>query len=305
MEEARVEHNRLGIHSGAEYFHLTLEEDGKSITAAMATEITATCRTCKKILTDRAPELIGGKFIETCRSFSPPILPERAPTGIKGILGFAERPIRTHQNQVSGQNHPAAHPQGGGAPPQISAIQEGAAAAQEDGGGAAGIGGDDQDLEVEVQAEVPQQGAGPPGDSQRKYTGLLVEANGRRLVMMQTGKAYHKSIPTVWLQPVGDGSGKWRAEGIAPNPIRKQQVLRYFDFVDDRLPAKIESQVSPGPPPIGVGLSTQQQGVVNEGVPPDVGGDAPAALHPDGIPPDDSLFGSDLLRNPQHEGGAE
>uniref|UniRef100_A0A0G4HQB2 CCHC-type domain-containing protein n=1 Tax=Chromera velia CCMP2878 TaxID=1169474 RepID=A0A0G4HQB2_9ALVE len=34
MEEARVEHNRLGIHSGAEYFGLTLEEDGKSITAA-------------------------------------------------------------------------------------------------------------------------------------------------------------------------------------------------------------------------------------------------------------------------------
>uniref|UniRef100_A0A0G4HQA2 Uncharacterized protein n=1 Tax=Chromera velia CCMP2878 TaxID=1169474 RepID=A0A0G4HQA2_9ALVE len=54
----------------------------------------------KKILTDRAPELIGGKFIETCKSFSPPILPERAPTGIKGILGFAERPIRTHRNQV-------------------------------------------------------------------------------------------------------------------------------------------------------------------------------------------------------------
>uniref|UniRef100_A0A0G4GMG1 Uncharacterized protein n=1 Tax=Chromera velia CCMP2878 TaxID=1169474 RepID=A0A0G4GMG1_9ALVE len=39
MEEARVEHNRLGIHSGAEYFRLTLEEDGKSITAAMAAEI--------------------------------------------------------------------------------------------------------------------------------------------------------------------------------------------------------------------------------------------------------------------------
>uniref|UniRef100_A0A0G4IBF7 Integrase catalytic domain-containing protein n=1 Tax=Chromera velia CCMP2878 TaxID=1169474 RepID=A0A0G4IBF7_9ALVE len=54
----------------------------------------------KKIFTDRAPELIGGKFIETCRSFSPPILPKRAPTGIKGILGFAEKPIRTHRNQV-------------------------------------------------------------------------------------------------------------------------------------------------------------------------------------------------------------
>uniref|UniRef100_A0A0G4HQ05 Uncharacterized protein n=1 Tax=Chromera velia CCMP2878 TaxID=1169474 RepID=A0A0G4HQ05_9ALVE len=134
------------------------------------------------------------------------------------------------------------------------------------------------------------QGAGPPGDSQRKYTGLLVEANGRRLVMMQTGKAYHKSIPAAWLQPVGDGSGKWRAKGIAPNPIRKQQVLRYFNFVDDRLPAEIESQVSPGPPPIGVGLSAQQQGVVNEGVLPDAGGDAPAAPHPDGIPPDPSCM---------------
>uniref|UniRef100_A0A0K6S6D7 Integrase catalytic domain-containing protein n=1 Tax=Chromera velia CCMP2878 TaxID=1169474 RepID=A0A0K6S6D7_9ALVE len=216
IEEARVEHDRLGIHSEAEYFRLTLEEDGKSITAAMAVEITATCWTCqqkqavnklltaatweksrrskvkefgdevyldmwfpgdkdtevsgfpygnlwtdlhtcskfntpmrsrrdatdslmdwidyygivpKKILTDRAPKLIGGKFIETCRSFSLPILLERAPTGIKRILGFTERPIRTHWNQVSGQNLPAAYPQGGGALPQIGAIQEGATAA--------------------------------------------------------------------------------------------------------------------------------------------------------------------------------
>uniref|UniRef100_A0A0G4IBH8 Uncharacterized protein n=1 Tax=Chromera velia CCMP2878 TaxID=1169474 RepID=A0A0G4IBH8_9ALVE len=46
---------------------------------------------------------------------------------------------------------------------------------------------------------------------------------------------------------------------------------------------------------------------MNERVPPDRGGDAPAAPYPDGIPPNDSLFGSDLgvLRNPQYEGGAE
>uniref|UniRef100_A0A0G4FMX4 Uncharacterized protein n=1 Tax=Chromera velia CCMP2878 TaxID=1169474 RepID=A0A0G4FMX4_9ALVE len=164
----------------------------------------------KKIFIERALELIGGKFIETCRflvrTFPPPI--------------HRGQPLLKRTGEVQHFT-----------------------------------GGDDQDLGVEVQAEVPQQGAGPPGDSQRKYTSLLIEANGRHLVMMQTGKVYHKSIFAVWLQPVGDGSGKWRPEGIAPNPIRKQQVLCYFDFVDDPLPTGIESQVFPGPPPIGVGPS--------------------------------------------------
>uniref|UniRef100_A0A0G4IBQ9 Uncharacterized protein n=1 Tax=Chromera velia CCMP2878 TaxID=1169474 RepID=A0A0G4IBQ9_9ALVE len=121
-------------------------------------------------------------------------------TPVKGrLVSGSENVFLPSTPQVSGQNLPAAHPQDGGAPPQIGAIQGGAAATQEDGGGAAGIGGDDQDLGVEVQAEVPQQGAGPPRDSQRKYIGLLMEANGRHLVMMQTGKAYHKSIPAAWL----------------------------------------------------------------------------------------------------------
>uniref|UniRef100_A0A0G4GNL9 Uncharacterized protein n=1 Tax=Chromera velia CCMP2878 TaxID=1169474 RepID=A0A0G4GNL9_9ALVE len=187
IEEARVHHERLGIHSGAEGFRLTLEGAGYHVPQLMAEEICRTCRTCqqkqavqkslwaatseksrrggvkkfgdevyldtwfpedeaaertgfpcgnlfvdlhssrrfnspmrgrrdvadslmewiefyrvvpKKILTDGAPELRGGPFMQLCRSFSPPTLTERAPTGIKGILGFVERPIRTHRNQV-------------------------------------------------------------------------------------------------------------------------------------------------------------------------------------------------------------
>uniref|UniRef100_A0A0G4FRX2 Integrase catalytic domain-containing protein n=1 Tax=Chromera velia CCMP2878 TaxID=1169474 RepID=A0A0G4FRX2_9ALVE len=52
----------------------------------------------KKILTDGAPELRGRKFVSLCNSFAPPILLEWAPTGIKSILGFVERAIRTYQN---------------------------------------------------------------------------------------------------------------------------------------------------------------------------------------------------------------
>uniref|UniRef100_A0A0G4F6Z9 Uncharacterized protein n=1 Tax=Chromera velia CCMP2878 TaxID=1169474 RepID=A0A0G4F6Z9_9ALVE len=116
--------------------------------------------------------------------------------------------------------------------------------------------------------------------------------------MMQTGKAYRKSIPAAWLQPVGDGSGKWRPEGIAPQPISKQQVLRYFNFIEalGRLLPAIETQVSHDALPIGIALLGQVQGDENgnenEGVQP-AADEAPS----DGIPPDDSLFRSDLLRN--------
>uniref|UniRef100_A0A0G4GMF8 Uncharacterized protein n=1 Tax=Chromera velia CCMP2878 TaxID=1169474 RepID=A0A0G4GMF8_9ALVE len=79
-------------------------------------------------------------------------------TPLKGRVvsgGHRENVLLPSAPQVSGQNLPATHPQGGGAPPQIGVIQGQAAAAQENRGGAAGIEGDDQDLGVEVQAEVP------------------------------------------------------------------------------------------------------------------------------------------------------
>uniref|UniRef100_A0A0G4IBI8 Uncharacterized protein n=1 Tax=Chromera velia CCMP2878 TaxID=1169474 RepID=A0A0G4IBI8_9ALVE len=118
---------------------------------------------------------------------------------------------------------------------------------------------------------------------------------------MQTGKAHRgKSIPAAWLQPVGGGSGKWRPEGIAPRPISKQQVLRYFDFIDGHLPPVIETQVSHDAPPISVALPGQVQegenGNENEGVQP-----ATDEALSDRIPPDDSLFGSDLLRNQDNQ----
>uniref|UniRef100_A0A0G4FU04 Uncharacterized protein n=1 Tax=Chromera velia CCMP2878 TaxID=1169474 RepID=A0A0G4FU04_9ALVE len=127
-----------------------------------------------------------------------------------------------------------------------------------------------------------------------------MEANGRRHAMIQTGKAHRKSIPAAWLQPVEDGSGKWRPEGIALRPISKQQVLRYFDFIDGRLPPTIETQVSHYTLPIGIALPGQVQegenGNENEGVQP-AADEAPS----DRILPDDSLFGSDLLRNQDNQ----
>uniref|UniRef100_A0A0G4F7A7 Uncharacterized protein n=1 Tax=Chromera velia CCMP2878 TaxID=1169474 RepID=A0A0G4F7A7_9ALVE len=54
----------------------------------------------KKTLTDGTLELRRKKFVALYNSFAPPILLKRAPTGIidKPILGFVERPIRTHRN---------------------------------------------------------------------------------------------------------------------------------------------------------------------------------------------------------------
>uniref|UniRef100_A0A0G4FRC0 Uncharacterized protein n=1 Tax=Chromera velia CCMP2878 TaxID=1169474 RepID=A0A0G4FRC0_9ALVE len=77
-------------------------------------------------------------------------------------------------------------------------------------------------------------------------------------------------------------------------------MLRYFDFIDGHLPLTIETQVSYDAPPIGVALPGQvQEGKnrnENEGVQP-AADEAPS----DRIPPDDSLFGSDLLRNQDNQ----
>uniref|UniRef100_A0A0G4FU07 Uncharacterized protein n=1 Tax=Chromera velia CCMP2878 TaxID=1169474 RepID=A0A0G4FU07_9ALVE len=48
IEEARVWHERLGIHSGAEAWRLTLADAGLQVTQAMAAEVMATCRTCQQ-----------------------------------------------------------------------------------------------------------------------------------------------------------------------------------------------------------------------------------------------------------------
>uniref|UniRef100_A0A0G4H0R3 Reverse transcriptase Ty1/copia-type domain-containing protein n=1 Tax=Chromera velia CCMP2878 TaxID=1169474 RepID=A0A0G4H0R3_9ALVE len=137
--------------------------------------------------------------------------------------------------------------------------------------------------------------------------GPLVEANGRHLVMMQTGKSHRKSIPAAWLQPEGDGSGKWRPEGIAPRPISKQQVLKYFDFVDGRLPPQIEAQITGGLPPIGVAPLAPVQGSEAASLQPAEAAAVPPPEepHPDRIPPDDSLFSSDLLHNSDTGEGGE
>uniref|UniRef100_A0A0G4H972 Uncharacterized protein n=1 Tax=Chromera velia CCMP2878 TaxID=1169474 RepID=A0A0G4H972_9ALVE len=48
IEEARVYHERLGIHSGAEGFQLTLESAGYHVPQSMAEEICRTCHTCQQ-----------------------------------------------------------------------------------------------------------------------------------------------------------------------------------------------------------------------------------------------------------------
>uniref|UniRef100_A0A0G4GTX2 Uncharacterized protein n=1 Tax=Chromera velia CCMP2878 TaxID=1169474 RepID=A0A0G4GTX2_9ALVE len=100
-------------------------------------------------------------------------------------------------------------------------------------------------------------------------------------------------------RPEGDKSKKWRPEGVAPRSISKQQVLKYFDFVDGRLPPQIEAQITGGLPPIGVAPFAPVQGSEAAGLQPV---EAAAVLpleepHLDRIPPDDSLFSSDLLHN--------
>uniref|UniRef100_A0A0G4IEV5 Uncharacterized protein n=1 Tax=Chromera velia CCMP2878 TaxID=1169474 RepID=A0A0G4IEV5_9ALVE len=223
IEEARVWHERFGIHLGAEAWRLTLADAGLQVTQAMAAEVTATCRTCqqkqavlrslraaskekskrrqmkkfrdevfldtwfpgdeeeektgfpfgnlfvdlhtrekfdspmyghreatdsllefieyygvvpKKILTDGAPELRGGKFVSLYNSFTPPILLERAPTGIKSILRFVERPIPAVLPVQQVPNQGVDVEAGGG----VGVGEE----EQKDGvGGAEGIGGAD------------------------------------------------------------------------------------------------------------------------------------------------------------------
>uniref|UniRef100_A0A0G4HDD8 Uncharacterized protein n=1 Tax=Chromera velia CCMP2878 TaxID=1169474 RepID=A0A0G4HDD8_9ALVE len=134
---------------------------------------------------------------------------------------------------------PSSYPAGGN-PNQVAVRAVGGG-----GGGGAGVGAEDRAEGAggggEDHGVIMQPQNGSQHESQHKYTSLLVEANGRRLVMMQTGKSHRKSIPAVWLQPEGDGSGKWRPEGIAPRPISKQQVLKYFDFVDGCLPPQIKA----------------------------------------------------------------
>uniref|UniRef100_A0A0G4GNN2 Uncharacterized protein n=1 Tax=Chromera velia CCMP2878 TaxID=1169474 RepID=A0A0G4GNN2_9ALVE len=188
---------------------------------------------------------------------------------------------------------------GGGRGAGVGA-EDGAEVGAEDGAEGAGGGGEDHRVIVQ-----PQNGS--QHKSQHKYTGLLIEANGHRLMIMQTGKSHRKSIPAAWLQPEGDGSGKWRPEGIAPRPISKQQVLKYFDFVDGRLPPQIEAQITGGLPPIGVAPLAPVQGGEAAGLQPVEAAAVPPPEepHPDGIPPDDSLFGSDLLRNSDAGEGGE
>uniref|UniRef100_A0A0G4G1T3 Uncharacterized protein n=1 Tax=Chromera velia CCMP2878 TaxID=1169474 RepID=A0A0G4G1T3_9ALVE len=48
IKEARVHHERLGIHSGAEGFRLTLEDTGYHVPQSMAEGIYRTCRTCQQ-----------------------------------------------------------------------------------------------------------------------------------------------------------------------------------------------------------------------------------------------------------------